>query len=89
MNLEESSLPIHNLGNAVAVCFIGFCCLSVADWEEKTSCGIEKDWRVLFIDHFWSVGVFAFDLIFRTLSPWAENHNVSIPANTVGLILPS
>ena len=42
VDLEESSLPIHNLRNAVATVFlIGFSCLSVADWEEKTSCGIE------------------------------------------------
>ena len=41
VNLEESSLPIHNLWNAVTFCFIGFCCLGVADWEEKTRCGIE------------------------------------------------
>ena len=32
--------------------------------------------------------MFAFDLlIFRTFSPWTENHNVSVPADAVGLIL--
>ena len=32
--------------------------------------------------------MFALDhLIFRTFSPWTENHNVSVPADAVGLIL--
>ena len=84
VDLKKARLPGQQLSKAPFGCLFRNSCLCVADWEEEAGRSIEEDWSVLLVH---KLGCRETLIFVRPFPPRAEDDNVSVPTDAVGLVL--